>query len=129
MSSAIANRAIERGFSVIYASAGDVFSRLEDIKFGRADGSKNIYDMLTEADLLIVDDLGTEFRSVFSETELFKILNSRILSSKSTIISTNLTLTDIKKFYSERVLSRILGEFDSLKFYGDDIRQIINDRI
>ena len=129
LSSAIANRAIERGFSVIYASAGDIFSRLEDIKFGRTDGSNNKYDMLTEADLLLLDDLGTEFRSVFTDSELFKILNARILLSKSTIISTNLTLADIKRFYSERVLSRVLGEFNSLKFYGDDIRPIINNKI
>lgn len=123
LSSAIANKAIHRGLSVVYQSAGQLFSSLEDIKFGRAArGEEYAVSNLNEAELLIIDDLGTEFITAFTEAELFKILNARILAGKSTIISTNLTLADVKKVYSERILSRILGEFDMLKFYGDDIR-------
>lgn len=122
LSSAIANRVIERGFSVVYQSAGEVFSRMEDIKFGRLKVDYNPLESILEADLLIIDDLGTEFINPYSESELFKIINSRLLSSKSTIINTNLSLNDIRKIYSDRILSRVLGEYTGLKFYGEDIR-------
>ena len=124
LSSAIANRAIQRGFSVIYQSAGELFSRLEDIKFGRLPAEKSPLAAILETELLIIDDLGTEFITSYSEAELFKIINSRLLSSLSTIISTNLSLADIRKTYSDRILSRILGEYGNLKFFGEDIRTL-----
>ena len=77
---------------------------------------------LAKADLLILDDLGTEFISDFSVSELFRILNTRLLTKKKTIVSTNLSLQDIKRVYSERTLSRIIGDFTILKFCGNDIR-------
>ena len=122
LSSAIANRVIERGLSVVYQSAGEVFSRLEDIKFGRITAEKSPLNAILETELLIIDDLGTEFITPYSEAELFKIINSRLLALKSTIISTNLSLADIRKTYSDRILSRILGEYSNLKFFGEDIR-------
>ena len=120
LSSSIANAVMQRGFTVLYQSASAIFSELESIKFKNAD--VNFTAELLSVDLLIIDDLGTEFINSFTESEFFRILNSRIIDEKSIIINTNLSLRDIKNTYSDRILSRIIGNFDALKFYGDDIR-------
>ena len=104
---------------MIYESAGNIFSELSDNQFGRGGSSAKQF---IDVDLLIIDDLGTEFINSFTEAELFRIINSRILSEKSMIISTNLLLNDIKSTYSERILSRLLGNFEALRFFGEDIR-------
>jgi len=124
LSSAIANSIIKKGRTVLYQSAGQIFSMIEQLKFGKTQESSFEFalDRLLDVDLLIIDDLGTEFITTLSVSEFFRIVNSRILNNMSTIISTNLSLQDIKKIYSERMLSRIMGHFTHLKFYGDDIR-------
>ena len=124
LSSAIANSIIKRGKSVLYQSAGQIFSTIEQLRFGKTTDAETDYAVqsLCDVDLLIIDDLGTEFITALSVSELFRIINTRILGEKSTIISTNLSLSDIKKTYSERILSRIMGHFTQLKFYGEDIR-------
>lgn len=119
LSSAAANEIMRRGFTVIYESAGNIFSELSDNKFGRGGAPFKQY---LDVDLLIIDDLGTEFINSFTEAELFRIINTRILNEKSMIISTNLLLNDIKATYSERILSRLLGNFEALRFFGEDIR-------
>ncbi|NLK44592.1 MAG: ATP-binding protein, partial [Tissierellia bacterium] len=80
------------------------------------------YDLLFEADLLIIDDLGTEVANTFTNAEIFNIVNTRILAGKKTIISTNLTPKEISEIYTDRVFSRILDKFIPLKFYGEDLR-------
>lgn len=80
------------------------------------------YDLLFEADLLIIDDLGTELSNTFTNVEIFNIVNTRILSSKKTIISTNLSPKEISENYSDRVFSRVLEKFVPLKFFGPDLR-------
>ncbi len=124
LSSCIASKLINEGVNVIYQSSSVVFSLLDRVKFGKnvteADGYTA--ERLLDADLLILDDLGTEFITEFSVSELFRILNTRILTGKKTVINTNLSLADLKKIYSERILSRIIGNFVILKFYGKDIR-------
>ena len=77
---------------------------------------------IMEADLMIIDDLGTEFATSFTSSELFNIINSRILEKKPVIISTNLSLNDIKEKYGERISSRIIGGYGIYKFEGEDIR-------
>lgn len=79
---------------------------------------KNVYD----CDLLIIDDLGTESINSVKSTELFNIINTRILTNKKTIISTNLTLRNIQDRYDERITSRIIGYYLIRRFFGDDIR-------
>ena len=120
LSSSVANAVMQKGFTVLYQSASAIFSELENIKFKNAD--INLTAELLNVDLLIIDDLGTEFISSFTESEFFRILNSRIIDEKSMIINTNLSLRDIKNTYSDRILSRIIGNFDAFKFYGEDIR-------
>ncbi len=123
LSSCIANELIKEGYDVLYQSAGDIFTALDNIRFGKADPSLNLWaDRLITADLLIIDDLGTEFITSSSVSELFRIINTRILNKKSMIINTNLSLPDIRKVYSERIMSRILGCFVQFKFFGEDIR-------
>ena len=79
-------------------------------------------DYIYNCDLLIIDDLGTELANTFTTSQLFSCLNERILRRKSTIISTNLALDDIKTIYSERIFSRISSHYTMLRLTGDDIR-------
>ncbi len=123
MSSAIANEVIKKGNTVIYQTSADIFAVLEDAKFGRAsEKDREMIEKIYDVDLLIIDDLGTEYRSPHMDAEFFRILNSRILSGKSIIMSTNFTLAQLKKTYSERIFSRIIGYFNIYKFAGKDIR-------
>ena len=78
--------------------------------------------MLFQADLLIIDDLGTEVSNTFTNAEIFNIVNTRLLWGKKTIISTNLTPNEISEIYTDRVFSRIFDKFIPLKFFGKDLR-------
>lgn len=124
LSLAIANVAINRGFSVVYGTSQNILSDLQNENFGRTD--KNIYseyDVL-HTDLLIIDDLGTEFSTKFSEACIYNIINTRILKKKPTIISTNYEHDDFAREYNQRIISRIAGEFSTLILEGNDIRYI-----
>ncbi len=126
LSSAIANALLAKGISVLYQSAGQIVDILSDARFGRGDDEARtvLKAQLLKADLLIIDDLGTEFINSMTDADIFYIVNSRILAEKSTIISTNLSLADIGRVYSDRMLSRIMGHFTPLYFYGTDIRSM-----
>lgn len=97
-----------------------------DYRFGKDNSSKNIYDNLLNVDLLIIDDLGTECMNSMKFSELFNIINSRLLNSNNkitkTIISTNLSLQNLFSTYDERIVSRIVGNYNICYFFGDDIR-------
>ena len=96
-----------------------------DYRFGKSNVSKDIYDNLLTVDLLIIDDLGTESINNMKFTELFNIINSRLLNSSKvtkTIISTNLSLDNLFSTYDERIVSRLVGNYDICYFFGDDIR-------
>lgn len=124
LSLAIANVAINKGFSVIYGTSQNILSDLQNENFGRTDNlTYEEYDVL-HADLLIIDDLGTEFSSRFSEACIYNIINTRILQRKPTIISTNYEHDDFEREYNQRVLSRIAGEYSTLILEGNDIRYI-----
>ena len=125
-SSAIANELLKKKASVLYVSAADLFSTLQKKCYSKdaedvAEYEK-MQEMLLSVDLLILDDLGTEMVNNFSVPEFFRILNTRLLDGKSMIINTNLDLTDLKEIYSERIASRLVGEFTLCHFVGDDLR-------
>ena len=80
------------------------------------------YDNLFDCDLLIIDDLGTEVINQFTNTVIYNIVNTRISKEKSTIINTNLFQDDIRKRYSDRIASRLLGEYTIVPFLGKDVR-------
>lgn len=84
--------------------------------------SQRIYRYLYECDLLIIDDLGTEFTNSFVSSELYNILNTRMREKKSTVISTNLNLQELNERYSDRIATRIFAEYQVFQFFGNNIR-------
>lgn len=124
LSLAIANVAINKGYSVIYGTSQNILSDLQNENFGRTDNIYyNEYDIL-HTDLLIIDDLGTEFKNAYSVACLYNIINTRILKKIPTIISTNFNHDDLNREYDQRITSRIAGEFSTLILEGNDIRYI-----
>lgn len=117
---AIARLAAEKGYSVIYGPAGQLLHRLEREHFGRAEG--NSMEEMLECDLLVIDDLGTEFSGSFAASRLYDLINTRLLSGLPTIISTNLTADQMAERYGEAITSRIIGVFQPVMFFGKDIR-------
>ena len=124
LSNCIAKELIEQGYSLLYVSAGPLFDQLADVLMNRnqMEGSGELYQGVKNCDILIIDDLGTEYMNNFTNAHLYELLNERLLTRKPTIISTNLSLTDIKDHYSERISSRIYDSCLILKIYGEDIR-------
>ena len=127
LSNCIAKELIDAAYSVIYFSSKHFFDILAENTFGKKDSDS--YDeespdtnYIYNCDLLIIDDLGTEMANGFTSSQLFACLNERILRRKSTIISTNLALDDIKNIYSERIFSRLSSSYTMLRLTGDDIR-------
>ena len=121
LSLAAANRILEKGYSVIYDSVINILRKIEKEHFSREHNSDMI-DLVIETDLLILDDLGTEYETAFYNATIYNIINTRLNSGKPTIISTNLDFGGIKQRYDERVVSRIVAAYTCLEFKGDDIR-------
>lgn len=123
LSYCIAKELLDTGHLVLYKTSDELISDLKDIRFNN---NKELEDLLINCDLLIIDDLGAEQRNDFSTTELFNLLNKKLLRHKKMLISTNLSLPDITKHYSERICSRLIGDFKLYKFYSEDIRITLN---
>ncbi len=121
LSLAIANEVIRRGYGVMYVSAPELVIKLERERFAR-DRDGDILETLTACDLLIIDDLGTENHSPYTDSQLYTLFNSRVLSHRPVIISTNLTMAQLEKDYSSRFVSRINGAAQKLDFLGKDLR-------
>lgn len=123
LSNCIAKDLIEAGFSVLYFSAPTLFNTLAQGTFDKNDAdAKNMYEYVFDCDLLIIDDLGTELTNTFIASQLFTCVNERLLSKRSTLISTNLSLDTLADLYTERSFSRITSNYIMLKLIGDDIR-------
>lgn len=122
LSVAIAREVIKKGKSVIYISATKLFSNYEKYKFGKEDNLDDFLEDIYNADLLIIDDLGTEYISKVSVSFLFELVNERILKGKKMIINTNLTYNELKESYSARFMSRIYEYFNAFVLRGKDIR-------
>lgn len=119
LSHCITKELIDKGYFVVYKTAEELIKALKDIRFNN---DTSLEELLINCDLLIIDDLGTEQLSDFSKTELFNLLNTKLLKQKKMLVSTNLALDSLLKTYSERITSRLLGNFTLCKFFGDDIR-------
>lgn len=124
LSNCIGNELRIKGTSVIYLSSFELFSIMKKEAFSRSIYPDNEYLRLFSTDLLIIDDLGCEFSNSMTNSQLFELLNERILRKKSTLISTNLDLAGIAEMYSERLFSRIMEFYTLLPLIGDDIRII-----
>jgi len=123
LSSAIAKAVIDKGYSVIYDSAQNIVSTFERERFTKEENQRSSEKYMT-ADLLIIDDLGAEIQGKSSVSYFYSIINTRLIASKPTIISTNLSAKDLTALYEERVVSRILGEYTVFRFAGEDIRKV-----
>ena len=121
LSACIARVVAERGFSVSYAPVGRMLAAFEDDKFRPLPDTSRAAEYFS-CDLLIIDDLGTEMTTQFTVSALYQLINTRLLESKPTIVSTNLTLNAIEPRYSAQIASRLLGAYRLYKFCGDDIR-------
>jgi len=131
ISNCIASELLKKGKTVLYQTAPVLLENIINYKMGKnKDNSSNYYNSVLESDLLIIDDLGTESLNSMKLSELFTILNTRLLNLNNkvtkTIISTNLGIKEIFNFYEERIGSRIAGYYDIYYFFGDDIRFKIN---
>ncbi len=119
---AVLNKVTQNGFNVYYASAGSIVKKLEKERFGRSDES--IEEEIEKCDLLIVDDLGAEFATAFSQAAINELVNNTILSGKPMIIISNLSRNELEERYGQRLTSR-LNCFEIIEFVGEDIRQLL----
>ena len=120
MSSCIAKRLIDNGFTVLYIRSSKLFKLLEDEKFGRNPES---VDELYKCDMLVIDDLGTEPDGKNNPAYILELINERIMNNKKVILNTNLNFSGMEKKYTKRFSSRLIESFNVLLFFGEDIRQ------
>lgn len=122
----IAKEILDRGHTVLYLSSFQLFQIFEKYRFFSSKETekenRDAVNSILECDLLIIDDLGSEFSTALTTVELFNCLNTRLINKKPTIISTNLPPKDLKEKYKDRIASRIFGNYEVCKFYGTDIR-------
>lgn len=128
LSNCVAKELMDRGYSVIYFTAFQLFDILSKGIFKKDEDAIKTHQNIFDCDLLIIDDLGTELTNSFTTSQLFLCLNERILRKKSTIISTNLGMNQLADIYSERVLSRISSNYTLIKLFGADIRILKRNR-
>ena len=122
LSTSVAVSVIERGFDVLYVSACSLVSDFEAKQFGSRDNAPDT-SRYYSADLLIIDDFGTELTNQFTVSCIYDIINTRMNSKRSTIINTNLGKSEINSRYGDRITSRLFGEYNPIIFRGNDIRQ------
>lgn len=128
ISSCIANEIIKDGYNVLYQTSpllldNIFFYKYGNNKFSNKASSNDLYDSLFNVNLLIIDDLGTENLTSAKFSEIFTILNARLITPNTkTIISTNFSLEELSKMYDSRILSRLIGHFTICRFFGEDIR-------
>ena len=118
---AIVSGVADKGYIPFYGPAENLFTLVSNERFSGE--NKGSYQAILDCDLLVIDDLGTEFINEFSRSILYNLINSRLLSKKPTIINTNLTMKEIADRYGERIASRLIGGYNANKFIGKDIRQ------
>ena len=122
LSHCIAHELLKTAHCVLYFSAYDLFDKIAQSAFSRNTDADPDEDFIYDCDLLIIDDLGSEYTNQFIAAQFFTCINERLLHKKSTIISTNLSLESIADLYTERSFSRITSSYTLLKIIGDDIR-------
>ncbi|MCQ2452244.1 MAG: ATP-binding protein [Oscillospiraceae bacterium] len=125
LSACIARGVSDKGFSVVYQTAGEVFRAFEAVRFGRGsreEAGEEALHRLMLCDLLILDDLGTEMTNALTVASLYELVNTRLQEKRKTIISTNLAPSELAGRYSPQIASRLIGEYEILTFTGKDIR-------
>ena len=123
LTNCVAKELLDKGYSVIYFTAFQLFDILSKGVFEKDADAIAAHQNIFDCDLLVIDDLGTELSNAFTTSQLFLCVNERLLRHKSTIISTNLSLQQIADIYSERTFSRICGDYTMIKLFNQmDIR-------
>ncbi len=127
LSGCVAREVSARGYSVVYDTAVNLFAAFETRRFTRdADEGREARDVTRRylgCDLLILDDLGSEFTTPLAQASLYEVVNSRLQADRRTIISTNLSMEQIAERYTPQLTSRVAGLYRELTFYGDDLRR------
>jgi len=126
LSACIARVVADNGYSVVYDMAASIFAKFEEAKFSRTEDpeeSRAEVRRCLECDLLILDDLGTEMTTAFTVSALYELVNTRLVTGKKTIVSSNLTINELRRRYSGQIMSRLEGEYQVLTFRGEDIRK------
>lgn len=125
LSAAVAGTVIERGFDAYCVTAAELFGAFENERFNRSYNSDapSSTERFFRADLLIIDDLGTELSNQFTNSVLYNLLNVRLNNELSTMVNTNLDPKDLKARYDDRIFSRLLGEFITVPLLGSDVRR------
>ena len=133
LSACIARTVSEKGFSVVYDTAVNIFARFEEQKFARdreeAGEARDDTRRYLGCDLLILDDLGSELTTPFVQSALYTLINSRLTADKGTVVSSNLTMEQVRVRYTAQIASRLEGEYRVLPFYGEDIRLLRKQRL
>lgn len=125
LSACIARVVSENGFSVVYDTIGNIISAFEAEKFSRDDeDARGEVSRYLNCDLLIVDDLGSEMTTAFTQSVLYTLINSRLTAGVRTVISSNLKQEEMRKRYTPQIVSRLEGEYRAVPFFGTDIRKI-----
>lgn len=125
LSNCIANELLKKGKTVLYQTAPVMLDTIIDYRFNK-NNVQTLYENILDVDLLIIDDLGTECLNSMKFSELFNVINTRLLNQNhnitKTIISTNLNLQNLSQTYDERIFSRFVGYYNICRFFGEDIR-------
>ena len=133
LSACIARTVAEEGYSVVYDTAANIFAQFEARKFQRdsADGqeARDETRRYLNCDLLILDDLGSELTTQFTQSALYELINTRLVAGRHTVISSNLSMEETARRYSPQIASRLEGEYHVLHFFGEDIRLLKKNRL
>lgn len=122
LTNCIAKELLDKGHSVLYLSANELFNSLGDYLMNQKSGLEELYKCIYNSELLIIDDLGNELTNNFVTSQLFEIINQRQIYGLSTLISTNHNIKELQIRYSEKIMSRIIADYTVIHFYGDNIR-------
>lgn len=125
MINCVAKELMDQGTPVLYQSSNDMLNFLNSYQFMYTEDKKEHkakVDLIYDVDVLIIDDLGTEMVTDVTRSNLFEVINKRMVAEKTTIISSNIMIYDLQQHYDARISSRIMGEYTPLEFFGNDIR-------
>ena len=127
MINCIAKELMDRGVEVLYQSSNDMLNFLANYQFMYQEDKKanqKKASLIFDVDVLIIDDLGTEHITEVIKSNLFELINKRLVAGKTTIISSNIAIFDLQMYYEKRISSRIMGNYEPVYFYGNDLRMV-----
>ena len=125
MLNSVAKELLDRNYSVLYMTSSSLFKFLNDYNWAFEEQRykhQEKYDFILDCDLLIIDDLGSEYPSKNNTSNLFDIVNTRMISQKPILFSTNFDEDMLTETYGPRIFSRIVGNSQVYEIFGKDLR-------